>query len=396
MLAGTLVAGALAGCDTESTASTGGAETTPTPARSTRTDPQLKAKVEAIVAEVLGPVPTAAGASGNASLRLAHTIPGNPPVKTPLIPVSFGNAYTGVFDVNAAREATRRLFEAYGIEVRRDVRLQGDGYEFVADGFDTKRGIGFELVDAPTRVRMVDQARVPLAPARTLEPAELAAVGKAVREGKIRMFVADPQDFPTVVGDGYTPMQFYLASVVDYLNWVHGDRDIKLNRVLGQLPPGNRHRRSPGLASLPAGDFEAPGDLDRWTVRGGTIGRTDAWSTHGECGLEVRLEPGGEVVYSIPDGQPVRAPSHFWFSCGVYCPDDLAKGAHLTVVIEAADGTAWRMKAELGKSFVYFTPERSPSASPPTAVRRLVFTTDSERPIRLYIDDVTLGADPTR
>ena len=39
-------------------------------------------------------------------------------------------------------------------------------------------------------------------------------------------------------GDLYTPTQYYLASVIDYLNWVHGDREIDHSRILGHPAKG--------------------------------------------------------------------------------------------------------------------------------------------------------------
>ena len=121
------------------------------------------------------------------------------------------------------------------------------------------------------------------------------------------LFVADASAFPRMDGDVYTPMQYYLASVVDYLNWVSGDERIELKRVFGRLPGANRKRSAlRHWPALPGGDFEADGDIGRWSVTNGTLSVTADWSSFGERSLRVDLEPGGEVTYTPPAGLPVE------------------------------------------------------------------------------------------
>ena len=62
------------------------------------------------------------------------------------IRISFGNSYVGIFDTEAAKAAAAKLFQQYGIELKKDVPIKVDGYEFTADGYDEKLRIGFELV----------------------------------------------------------------------------------------------------------------------------------------------------------------------------------------------------------------------------------------------------------
>ena len=63
----------------------------------TSSDPNLHKKVDAIVAEVLGK--TKEGFWYKYSgLRLGTELKSNPPVKYPVIPISFGNSCVGIFD----------------------------------------------------------------------------------------------------------------------------------------------------------------------------------------------------------------------------------------------------------------------------------------------------------
>ena len=70
----------------------------------------------------------------------------NPPVRYPQIPISFGNSYVGIFDAEKAKQATHRLFAAYGITLQKDVPMKGAGYEFVADGYHPMLNVGFKIV----------------------------------------------------------------------------------------------------------------------------------------------------------------------------------------------------------------------------------------------------------
>ena len=238
-----VVGGVVGGCDQAGAtqpppgANNGGNRNAAPPIKSTRMDPQLKARVDGIITEVLGEAGKRRR-SEHTRLQLATPVAGNPPLKTPFFGVMFGNSYVGVFDTEGAREATRRLFKEYGIELEPRVRVKGDGFEFVADGYDPKRKIGFEIVDPgqPKRVRFADGAEVPASSAKVLEDKEFAAVGAAVKAGDVQMFVAPAAEFPNVDGDRGTSMAYYLASVVDYLNWVHGDQQIDRDRVLGKKP----------------------------------------------------------------------------------------------------------------------------------------------------------------
>jgi hypothetical protein len=201
----------------------------------TRTDAAFARKIDKLVRELL---PKKKGFWGkNTSLVPKHELKPNPAVKYPRIRISFGNSRIGVFDTAAARQATLKLFEAYGIKLKKDVPLKRGGYEFVADGFDEKLGIGFELVMPAGRVGFGRQTFTPEPDAKKLDAKEQVALGKVVADGKLRVFVAHATGFPNMDGDLYTPMQYYLTSVVDYLNWVHGDRQIDGKAVLLKQKP---------------------------------------------------------------------------------------------------------------------------------------------------------------
>ena len=227
LLAGTLTAGvALAAAGASPAATTAAL---PRAGISTRTDPRLKADVERLVKETL------AGSRGNmswherASIQLRKEMGSNPPVKYPMMPIMFGNSLMGVFDAGAAREAARKLFALYGIDLARNVTLRARGYEFTCDGFNEKHQVGFELIQSPGGSWFQGKNPPPEPASSRLDDAELKGLDAAVKAGKIKVFVAKASGYPNMDNDLYTPMQYYLASVVDYLNWVHGDRKIDPN-----------------------------------------------------------------------------------------------------------------------------------------------------------------------
>jgi hypothetical protein len=223
LLAGAVFAGALvaAGCgaapaaDVPAPAPSGGAS------RAAR--PRQSAAVDKLVAEILGAYDKNKFWNKSARPSPAKELSGNPPVKYPQIPISFGNSFIGVIDVAAARDATIRLFEAYGLELVPDVPIQGEGYAFVADGFDSMNKVGFKIIRPPEDE---GEGEGQGAPEHALSPDEIKPLDAAVKEGGIRMFVVKAEGFPNMDGDMYTPMEYYLASVIDYLNWIHGDREI--------------------------------------------------------------------------------------------------------------------------------------------------------------------------
>lgn len=193
-----------------------------------RADARAKDRALRMAKEILG---TFRNRNWNehASIRTERILGSNPEVKFPRIPISFGNSYCGIFDTSRAIEATRKLFEAYGINVRNPGRVRGEGFCFEADGWDPRLKVGFKLLTEDSR-RSGDEKK--------LDEAELPKLDNAIRKGKLRVFVARADRYPNMDGDLYTPMEYYLASVVDYLNWIHGERAIDKTSVLGRVPKG--------------------------------------------------------------------------------------------------------------------------------------------------------------
>lgn len=190
----------------------------------------LKGKVDQLTLELLGENPFEYPGT---ELRVRKELDANPPVKYPQVTGGCGNMPVLVLDVGDARETTRRVFRQWGIELESDVVIKAPGYDFVADGYSRDHKIGFKLL----RVN-VAQEGVPgggrLISVGDLDESELLALDKDVEAGKLRMFVADQGRYEAW---GKQHEAYYLASVLDYLNWVHGHPEIDLETVLGYRVP---------------------------------------------------------------------------------------------------------------------------------------------------------------
>jgi hypothetical protein len=202
---------------------------------STRKDKEFRDKVQKIAAEILGD--KVGFWNPQSSIDLQPALPSNPLIKYPHIPISFGNSYVGIFDTEKAREATRKMFAQWGIELQKDVPIKGPGYEFVPDGYNKDLRIGFKIVlpdgGVERRGKKIEKLE-PEPEERKLDDKEMQALDTDIKAGKLRIFVVKAQAFPNMDGDLYTPMEYYLASVIDYLNWVHGDKEIDKTSVLGK------------------------------------------------------------------------------------------------------------------------------------------------------------------
>jgi hypothetical protein len=191
---------------------------------STRTNDKFQAEVFAMLDEAL---PKKGGFwASHTSIVSDKELQANPPLKYPLIRISYGNSCLGIFDTEAAKAAAAKLFRQYGIELRKDVPIKGDGYEFTADGYDEKLRIGFKLVMPDGPVGLGRQRLEPEPPQKNLDAAEMTKLDADVEAGKMRMLVIKADEFPNMDGDLRTPMLYYLNCVMDYLNWVHGDKQI--------------------------------------------------------------------------------------------------------------------------------------------------------------------------
>lgn len=207
----------------------------PKPGLSTNKDAAFQEKIHRIARELLGD-PKVAFWNPMSKINLQKDLKSNPPIKYPHIPISYGNSYVGIFDTEKAKRSTSELFTQWGIELKPDIAVKGEGYEFVPDGYNRDLKIGFKLILPEGQVGFGRPMVVPPEPAeRKLDAKEVEALDKDIQAGKQRILVIKAIGFPNMDGDLYTPLEYYLASVIDYLNWIHGDRQIHENKVLGKV-----------------------------------------------------------------------------------------------------------------------------------------------------------------
>lgn len=357
----------------------------------TRGSADLRQRVDRLVGEILG-----SNKRGYwnelTSLRTDTTLSSNPAVKSPMIPISFGNSYVGVFDTEAARDATRRLFTAYGIELKENVPIRQGGYEFVADGFDLERGIGFEL----TMPDVAQPGQEPTAQdaSSRLDTEEMQALDKDLTAGKIRMFVAQAENYPNMDGDLYTPMEYYLSSVIDYLNWVHGDQVVDTTQVLGLEPglayAGNWRKLHPELPG-----FEGYLDpMPTLKVDGGQIDMADEWAGFGQSSVKVTLNPQGKLVYTPPADAPVFLAQETQFACHLYVPGEAAAATFLIEVTGTNDKT-WSIRQKVESRWLRPKVHAKTGNLPFDQLKSISFSVESDQPVSFYLDDVSLSRDPT-
>jgi len=270
--------------------------------KSTRNDPALNAKVDAIVNEVLGKQ-HAGGWYNGSQVGLYRLVSDNPMIKTPEVRISFGNSIMGIFNIEEARVAAKRLFEAYGIPLESSVMLAGDGYRFEADGYNQELGIGFEIRGD------MDQQQIFGWDASTAEEAEgtaflgqeeLPALERDVNHDKVDLFVCDP--YLNYDGDHRMAMSYYLASVIDYLNWIHGDRTIDYQRVLGD----SRELAEPYAYPMTYRALWEPGENATPWIVGPGESRTTPLTESGSAML--KLEPQDAAVLTL--ATPVPCDEH--------------------------------------------------------------------------------------
>lgn len=358
----------------------------------TRSSADLRKRVDRLVGEILG-----ASRRGywneHATLRTDSTLRSNPALKSPMIPISFGNSYVGVFDTEAARDATRRLFSAYGIELQENVPIKKQGYAFVADGFDAERGIGFEL----TMPDMAQRGQEPTAEdaSSRLDAEEMQALDEDLTAGKIRMFVAQAEHYPNMDGDLYTPMEYYLSSVIDYLNWVHGDQVVDTTQVLGLEPglayAGNWRKLHPELPGFD-GYIEPMPTLK---VDRGQIDRADEWAGFGQDSVKVTLNPLGKLVYTPPADAPVFLAQETQFACHLYVSGEAAAATFLIEVTGTNDKT-WTIRQKVESRWLRPKVHAKTGNLPFDQLKSISFSVESDQPVSFYLDDVSLSRDPTR
>ena len=340
----TLVAGALAASLTApgSEARAAGPSVTTAVAKDAleRTPERYRKRVQRVLHEILGD--RSRGWNDSASVELVGLLQSNPPVTAPSIPISFGNSYVGIFDVDEARRATYKLFAAYGIDLDRNVEIEGKHYAFRADGYDEQRRIGFKLIAPVGRIGFGSDEYEAEVPDRALDPGELRKLDRTISAGEMDLFVVEAANYPNMDGDLYTPLEYYMAAVVDYLNWIHGDRQIDRDRVVGRLgddpaPPAEDARYE--RPELPG----AGSDAERWEVTEGT-----ARVVSGDDGPGLRLElgAGGSARYRPPHAVEV-SPRWGAFSTRIrvdLAGDAVVEGVAVVFDLLGTDGRRWSIK----------------------------------------------------
>jgi len=383
--------------------------------KSTRYDAKLRKEVEALVGKVLREMDKKAdGWSGywesSTSLVLKKVIPSNPPIKCPEIPISFGNSMMGIFDVDTAKKATVKLFQLYGIHLKKDVPLRADGYRFEADGFNKKERIGFEII-VPEKLFSPNfgEKKNPIPEDEKLDDKELKELEKDLESGKRRFFVSRADLYPNMDYDLRTPMFFYLASVVDYLNWVHGDKAIDTSTVLGRIPAGIKRNPENPLtrlrinfadSRLPGCSFQDEKDLGNWKILKGRKTACVIWPGSRTPSMEILLDPGGAAVYTPPNDVCISIRRNaknlpfggYLYGFRIYVAKAREKKVSVSVSIfgEGNERYSSSQKIPLGLSTLWIA--KIPNSFSIGRLKKLEIRTDSTEPVTFYIDDV--GIDP--
>lgn len=262
-----------------------------------------------------------------AGIDLIRELPANPPLKYPRIEISFGNSYCGIFDIEEAKKITEELFRIYGIELKANVSIKGEGYEFEADGYNKEQKIGFEIVSHgynPDEKNFKSEA---------LSPLEYKGLNKDVVENKRRIFVANIQQLPNMDGDLYTPKQYYMASVIDYLNWVRGDQLYNPDEVLGTFPIASRSHLQ---TVLPGSSFPSSQDAPSCWSLGSKTSRFERLNGR----LVVKLSPGDTLRYTAKEVITLPIASNGYLPCvvRVFQEDDQARLRVVQIGLFSPDG----------------------------------------------------------
>lgn len=186
----------------------------------TRVDSALRARVQRILDESAGR-PRAKPADnilGSSSLALGQVVFNNPPLKYLRVRASCGNSYLGPLPRWLLLKPTFQLFEAYGLKLSPDAMVACEGVKVLADGYNPVHRVGFCL----------------MGPKRSLPEETLVSIDQEIERGLINLMVADADLYECSDVAGWrAPLAFYLASVVDYLDWLHGEEYLDRHTVFG-------------------------------------------------------------------------------------------------------------------------------------------------------------------
>ncbi len=279
-----------------------GTKPLPMMGKSSRTELVLTERVELLVREALATQQKGGWYEGS-GIGYYHLIANNPLIKRPEVSISCGNSVGGVFDIAEARKLTEDLFSAYGIPLETHVPLKGEGYAFTADGYNRELNVGFEIRSGYLRglgwnARWAEQK----SGADFLGHDELVSLERDVKHNRIAMFVCDPNE--VYDGDEYLAMSYYLASVIDYLNWIHGDREVDYSRILDDTKKISEEtiNRYAVVRSLWAPSADVGEGASPWTVDHGEwqVSVADAVTT-----LVLNLDAGATASY-----RPIEMPPY--------------------------------------------------------------------------------------
>ncbi|MDF1662879.1 MAG: hypothetical protein P1V97_13970 [Planctomycetota bacterium] len=276
-------------------------------------------------------------------INLIRELPANPPVKYPRIEISYGNSYCGVFDIEEAKKITHELFKIYGLELKSDVPLKGTGYDFKADGYDEKLKIGFEIVGHGYHPAEKDFKL------EVLSPLEFEGLNKDITNKKRQIFVANINQLPNMDGDLYTPKQYYMASVIDYLNWVRGDVLYKHNEILGTFPTSMRSRLK---TVLPGSSFKSKNATTPWKMLNSTSTFTDSPSTKAyfvatlAAGNTLRYEP--ETAVTLPK----RYSQYRQFSLRLLLEDPKTRPKKFQIKLSGENGKTVEEEVKFGNTIL--------------------------------------------
>lgn len=158
-------------------------------------------------------------------------LPGRKVVKA-IVPISYGNSFSGLFDANAARQHARMVFGAYGIPLKMEVEVDVRGARGILDGYSEERKLGFEIRTHDLDMEQFVDWSEPVATNENqdvaLDEREITAI-----EATGRKILYAPQSFYAVFdGDKSVPMLYWMAAVVDFLNSVTDGPDVDIAGAL--------------------------------------------------------------------------------------------------------------------------------------------------------------------
>ncbi len=152
------------------------------------------------------------------------------PTVVPHVPISFGNSYTGVFDVERARRLAMDVFRAYGLEPSENHAIDIEGARATVDGYDDRFGLGFELRGPAPGSTADPMSRGSRRPAESADEYLDDEEKARVRAAGFQVHVQDP--LGRFDGDDFTPTLTYLAALVDFLNAYTDGPDLDLSAIL--------------------------------------------------------------------------------------------------------------------------------------------------------------------